>query len=60
MNALIDGILNYSTIYQAVMITIIRHIIQVLYIPVHINITVNKTLSNIKGDKFRLSNYFRI
>lgn len=66
MDALIDGILNYSTIDQAIIDSywvdlnvLTKDIIQILYKPDHINITIKNKLPNIKGDKFRLQQLFQ-
>nr|WP_279347027.1 HAMP domain-containing sensor histidine kinase [Gramella sp. AN32] len=66
MDALIDGILNYSTIDQAVIDSypvnlnvLTKDIIQILYIPKNIKFTINKVLPTIKGDKFRLQQLFQ-
>ncbi|TVZ27834.1 histidine kinase/DNA gyrase B/HSP90-like ATPase [Gillisia sp. Hel_I_86] len=66
MDAQIDGILNSPTIDQAVIDSypvdlniLTKDIIQTLHIPEHINVTINKTLPIIKGDKFRFQQLFQ-
>lgn len=66
MDALIDGILNYSTIEQAQFQqyevdtrNLVHDIIELLIIPDHITVTVAPELPTILGDKFRLQQLFQ-
>jgi len=66
MDALINGILNYSTIDQAEMESydvdlnhLVSEIIQIIFRPKHIEIIVKGEMPVIKGDKFRLQQLFQ-
>ncbi|WP_031425257.1 sensor histidine kinase [Flavimarina sp. Hel_I_48] len=66
MDALISGILNYSTIDQAVLNqyqvnikTLVEEIVDLLYIPDHIRIKIDEHLPIISGDQFRLQQLFQ-
>jgi len=66
MDALIDGILHYSTIdeadivqYQIDTYQVILEIEELLYIPDHIQLFISKDLPKIKADKFRAQQLFQ-
>ena len=66
MDALISGILNYSTIDQEVVAAyevdidhLVNEIIQIIYKPEHIKIEISEKLPVINGDKFRLQQLFQ-
>ncbi|MCC4230706.1 sensor histidine kinase [Zunongwangia profunda] len=66
MDALISGILNYSTIDQEILDTydvdtwhLVNEIIQIIYKPSHIKIEISDQLPIIQGDKFRLQQLFQ-
>ena len=66
MDQLIQGILTYSKIETTEVIKekidlndLIGQIKNILYIPAHINITINKQLPIIKSDKFRMQQLFQ-
>ena len=66
MDALISGILNYSTIDQEILDTydvdtyhLVNEIIQIIYKPEHVKIEVSERLPVIHGDKFRLQQLFQ-
>ncbi|SDR78961.1 His Kinase A (phospho-acceptor) domain-containing protein [Gillisia sp. Hel1_33_143] len=66
MDALIDGILHYSTIdeadivqYQVDTHQLILEIEELLYIPDHIQLHISKDLPKIKADKFRVQQLFQ-
>jgi len=65
MDALINGILNYSTIDQAGLESydvdlnhLVSEAIQIIYKPKHIDVFIINELPVIKGDKFRLQQLF--
>jgi len=66
MDALINGILHYSTIDQAEIVQyqvdtqhIVTEIAEMLYVPSHININISNSLPKITGDKFRVQQLFQ-
>ena len=66
MDALISGILNYSTIDQEVLDVyevdthhLVNEIVQIIYKPSHVKIEVSKKLPVVNGDKFRLQQLFQ-
>lgn len=66
MDALINGILNYSTIDQAELESydvdlnhLVPEIIQILFKPKHVEIIVKGEMPVVKGDKFRLQQLFQ-
>lgn len=66
MDSLITGILNYSTIdqaehnqYQVDISYLVEEIVQLLYVPEHVRITIDKDLPMINGDQFRLQQLFQ-
>lgn len=66
MDGLINGILNYSTIDQSNMESykvdtqnLVNDIVQVLFVPNHIQIKVQENLPVIQGNEFRLQQLFQ-
>src|SRR5690606_25630050 len=66
MEALINGILNYSTIskaetnvYDVDTNLLVKDIINIIYKPEHINIKIKGKLPVIEGDKYRLQQLFQ-
>jgi len=66
MDALINGILNYSTIDQAELESyevdlnhLVPEILQILFKPKHIEVAIKGEMPKVKGDKFRLQQLFQ-
>lgn len=66
MDALINGILNYSTIdqaelgiYEVDLNHLVSEVIQIVFKPKHVEVFIKNELPVIKGDKFRLQQLFQ-
>ena len=66
MDNLINGILEYSTIdqgklqsYDVDTYATVSEIVQALYVPKHIQITISKNLPVVKADKYRIQQLFQ-
>ena len=66
MDALIDGILHYSTIDQAILNQypvnikdLVEEIVELLVVPENVHIQIDSKLPTIKGDQYRLQQLFQ-